>query len=71
LARGAKAFPRRRYWIGGKDHFQADREAAEKVIEVMPFMPLIAQAGQWPASSGAGVDMAGRVAGWCGVGLER
>jgi len=34
------------YWIGGKDHFQADREAAEKVIEVMPFMPLIAQAAR-------------------------
>jgi hypothetical protein len=34
------------YWVGGKDHFQADREAAEKVIEVMPFMPLIAQAAR-------------------------
>jgi hypothetical protein len=34
------------YWVGGKDHFQADREAAEKVIEVMPFMPLVAQAAR-------------------------
>jgi O-methyltransferase involved in polyketide biosynthesis len=31
------------YWLGGKDHFQADREAAEKVIEVMPSMPLLAR----------------------------
>ena len=31
------------YWLGGKDHFEADREAAEKVIEVMPSMPLLAR----------------------------
>jgi hypothetical protein len=31
------------YWVGGKDHFQADREAAQKVTEVMPVMPLIAR----------------------------
>jgi hypothetical protein len=24
------------YWLGGKDNYQADREAAEQVIEVMP-----------------------------------
>src|ERR1700730_6799963 len=31
------------YWIGGKDHFHADREAAEKVLEAMPALPLIAR----------------------------
>jgi len=31
------------YWIGGKDHFRADREAAEKVLEAMPALPLIAR----------------------------
>src|SRR6266699_4542853 len=24
------------YWLGGKDHYQADREAAEKVIRCFP-----------------------------------
>ena len=31
------------YWLGGKDHFEADRVAAEKVIEVLPTMPLLAR----------------------------
>lgn len=31
------------YWVGGKDNFGADREAAEKVLEVLPSMPLIAR----------------------------
>jgi O-methyltransferase involved in polyketide biosynthesis len=31
------------YWIGGKDNFQADRVAAEKVREAMPALPLIAR----------------------------
>ncbi|MBV9092432.1 MAG: SAM-dependent methyltransferase [Streptosporangiaceae bacterium] len=31
------------YWIGGKDHFAADREAAEQALEVMPSLPVIAQ----------------------------
>jgi len=31
------------YWLGGKDHFEADRDAAEKVIEVLPTMPLLAR----------------------------
>ena len=26
------------YWLGGKDHFAADREAAEQILAVMPFM---------------------------------
>jgi hypothetical protein len=32
------------YWLGGKDNFAADREAAERVLEAMPSLPLIAQA---------------------------
>jgi hypothetical protein len=32
------------YWLGGKDNFAADREAAEKVAEAMPSIPLIARA---------------------------
>jgi hypothetical protein len=32
------------YWLGGKDNFAADREAGERVLEVMPSMPLIARA---------------------------
>jgi O-methyltransferase involved in polyketide biosynthesis len=31
------------YWVGGKDHFAADREAAEKVLELLPHMLLLAQ----------------------------
>ena len=31
------------YWLGGKDNFAADRQAAERVLEVMPSMPLIAR----------------------------
>jgi S-adenosyl methyltransferase len=31
------------YWVGGKDNFAADREAADKVLEAMPVMPLIAR----------------------------
>lgn len=31
------------YWIGGKDNFSADREAAQKVLEAMPELPLIAK----------------------------
>jgi hypothetical protein len=31
------------YWVGGKDNFAADRQAAEKVLEVMPSLPLIAR----------------------------
>jgi hypothetical protein len=27
------------YWLGGKDHFAADREAARRVQEVLPSMP--------------------------------
>ncbi len=34
------------YWLGGKDHFAADRELAERVLEVMPSMPFIAQAAR-------------------------
>ena len=31
------------YWLGGKDNFAADREAAEKVLEVIPSMRLLAR----------------------------
>jgi O-methyltransferase involved in polyketide biosynthesis len=31
------------YWVGGKDNFAADRQAAEQVLEVMPSLPLIAR----------------------------
>jgi hypothetical protein len=34
------------YWLGGKDNFAADRVAAERVLEVMPTMPLIARAAR-------------------------
>jgi S-adenosyl methyltransferase len=31
------------YWVGGKDNFAADREAADTVLQAMPAMPLIAR----------------------------
>jgi hypothetical protein len=31
------------YWVGGKDNFAADREAAERVLNAVPFMPMIAR----------------------------
>jgi hypothetical protein len=31
-----------KYWVGGKDHFAADRAAAERVLDAMPTLPLIA-----------------------------
>jgi O-methyltransferase involved in polyketide biosynthesis len=31
------------YWVGGKDHFAADREAAERVLAAMPSLPAIAR----------------------------
>ena len=31
------------YWVGGKDHFEADRALAEKFGQVVPAMPLIAR----------------------------
>jgi O-methyltransferase involved in polyketide biosynthesis len=31
------------YWLGGKDNFAADREAAERVLEVLPSVPAIAR----------------------------
>jgi|HubBroStandDraft_6_1064221.scaffolds.fasta_scaffold11439_4 O-methyltransferase involved in polyketide biosynthesis len=34
------------YWLGGKDNFAADREAAQRVLQVMPSMPLIARAAR-------------------------
>ena len=34
------------YWLGGKDNFAADRQAAQRVLEVMPSMPAIARAAR-------------------------
>jgi hypothetical protein len=31
------------YWVGGKDHFAADRKAAEEVLEALPSMPVLAR----------------------------
>lgn len=31
------------YWVGGKDHFPADRAAAEEVLQAMPSLPLLAR----------------------------
>ena len=31
------------YWVGGKDNFAADREAAERILAAMPAMPLVAR----------------------------
>jgi hypothetical protein len=31
------------YWVGGKDHFDADRALAEQFGQVVPKMPLIAR----------------------------
>jgi hypothetical protein len=31
------------FWVGGKDHFEADRDLAEKFGQVVPQMPLIAR----------------------------
>jgi len=31
------------FWVGGKDHFEADRALAERFGQVVPQMPLIAQ----------------------------
>jgi len=31
------------YWLGGKDHFAADREAADKIMAAMPSLPAIAR----------------------------
>jgi hypothetical protein len=31
------------FWVGGKDHFEADRALAEQFGQVVPQMPLIAR----------------------------
>jgi hypothetical protein len=30
------------YWLGGKDNFAADREAADRVTDALPTMPMVA-----------------------------
>jgi hypothetical protein len=34
------------YWLGGKDNFAADRQAAQQMLHVMPSLPLIARAAR-------------------------
>ncbi len=34
------------YWLGGKDNFAADREAAEQILAVMPFMRELSRANR-------------------------
>jgi S-adenosyl methyltransferase len=34
------------YWVGGKDHFAADREAGEQILEAMPTLRMIARASR-------------------------
>lgn len=31
------------YWVGGKDHFAADRAVGDHILEVLPSLPLIAR----------------------------
>lgn len=31
------------YWLGGKDNFEADRVAGQRIIEALPTMPLVAR----------------------------
>ena len=31
------------YWVGGKDNFAVDREVGRQVLELVPFMPMIAR----------------------------
>ncbi len=31
------------YWVGGKDHFAADRGAGDKVLDAMPSLPAVAR----------------------------
>ena len=33
------------YWVGGKDHFAADRAAAERIAEALPALPAAGQVG--------------------------
>jgi O-methyltransferase involved in polyketide biosynthesis len=51
------------YWLGGKDNFAADREAAEKVLEVIPSMRLLARLARQQL-----IDAVGQLAGEFGIG---
>jgi hypothetical protein len=46
------------YWIGGKDHYAADRAAAEAVLAALPLMPAIAR--QTRRFLGSAVQLLGR-----------
>ena len=44
------------HWLGGKDHFAADRELARKMLEVYPLSAQMAGMGRkprWPAPARA------------------
>jgi hypothetical protein len=51
------------YWLGGKDNFAADRDLAQRVLEVMPSMPLIARAARLFL-----IDAVHQLATVCGIG---
>jgi O-methyltransferase involved in polyketide biosynthesis len=35
------------YWLGGKDHFAADRQVGERVLEIFPVVAELARADRW------------------------
>src|ERR1700733_6666440 len=48
------------FWVGGKDHFEADRALAEQFGQVVPGMPLIARLTRQPiADTGSKLAAAG------------
>ena len=51
------------YWLGGEDHFAADREAGDRVIVAMPTMESVARAGRvFLAAAGNVLDFSQPVA---------
>jgi O-methyltransferase involved in polyketide biosynthesis len=50
------------YWLGGKDNFAADREAAERVLEVIPSMRLLARLARQQL-----IDAVGQLTGEFGI----
>jgi O-methyltransferase involved in polyketide biosynthesis len=50
------------YWLGGKDNFEADRAAAEEVLEVIPSMRLLARLARQQL-----IDAVGQLAGEFGI----
>ena len=50
------------YWLGGKDNFEADRAAAEEVLEIIPSMRLLARLARQQL-----IDAVGQLAGEFGI----